>query len=76
MTFGNTVAKKVNEKRKKLGLSMLPIHTIPLVAAEDTKPVSATRIRKSEIDEEGKLILKMIIMPMSTIALPACLTPG
>ena len=47
----------INKKRKAVGLSVLPIHTIPMVLAEDTKPISATRIRNQEIDVDGKLMM-------------------
>ena len=50
-------ATMINEKRKAIGLSILPIHTIPMVLAQDTKPISATRIRNQEIDADGKLTM-------------------
>lgn len=50
-------AIRINEKRKAIGLSILPIHTIHMVLAEDTKPISATRIRNQEIDTDGKLMM-------------------
>ena len=50
-------AMKINEQRKRIGLSVLLIHTIPMVLAEDTKPISATRIRNQEIDVDGKLMM-------------------
>ena len=53
----NSGATMINEKRKTVGLSVLPIHTIPMVLAEDTKPISATRIRNQEIDVDGKLMM-------------------
>jgi len=50
-------ALQINKKRKTMGLSVLPIHIIPMVLAEDTKPISATRIRNQEIDADGKLMM-------------------
>lgn len=53
----NSGATMINEKRKAVGLSVLPIHAISMVLAEDTQPISATRIRNQEIDAEGKLTM-------------------
>ncbi|MFZ2024736.1 MAG: pantetheine-phosphate adenylyltransferase [Microgenomates group bacterium] len=53
----NGGAIMINEKRKAVGLSVLPIHTIHMLLAEDTKPISATRIRNQEIDEKGTLVM-------------------
>ncbi len=50
-------ARMVNGKRKKGGLQPLAIHVVPMVNAQDTQPISATRIRHKEIDSEGKLVL-------------------
>ncbi|MFH0750135.1 MAG: pantetheine-phosphate adenylyltransferase [Candidatus Gottesmanbacteria bacterium] len=50
-------ALTVNKKRKTLGLLPLVIAIIPLVNAEDTKPISATRIRNQEIDTAGRLVM-------------------
>jgi len=52
-TFEN--AKRINEKRKKLGKKEIEIVKIPLILAEDGKPISCTRIRNGEIDKEGKI---------------------
>ncbi len=50
-------ACSINEKRKQLGLPVLALQIIPMVPAQDTRPISATRIRKHEIDTEGRLVL-------------------
>ena len=45
----------LNNLRKKGGLSEVQIIVIPMVLAEDGKKISTSRIKNSEIDEEGKL---------------------
>lgn len=49
-------ALEINELRKKKGLGVLEIISIPLVLADDQKPVSSTRIKKGEIDREGRVL--------------------
>jgi len=44
-----------NDLRAKRGFPPLELVVIDWAAAEDGKPISSTRIRKGEIDEEGKL---------------------
>ncbi len=48
-------ALKVNSVRKNRGLQELVIVVCPLVAAEDGRPISSSRIRAGEIDENGGL---------------------
>jgi pantetheine-phosphate adenylyltransferase len=50
-----TNATKINEQRKKVGLAPLKIITINMVPSENCGPISTTRIRKGEMDREGRL---------------------
>jgi pantetheine-phosphate adenylyltransferase len=45
-----------NEMRRKLKLPPLKAITVPMVMAEDGRPISNSRIRNGEIDSEGKLL--------------------
>ena len=48
-------ASKINEHRKKAGLPLLKILTVNMVPSENCGPISTTRIRKGEMDHEGRL---------------------
>lgn len=50
-----STAEEINEKRLQRGKKPLQIIVIPFVLSEDGKPISSTRIRKNEIDENGLL---------------------
>lgn len=50
-------AEEVNRVRKKVGLPHLDILVVPMVVAEDRKPVSSSRIREGKISVWGKLML-------------------
>jgi pantetheine-phosphate adenylyltransferase len=50
------VAEEINEKRRQLGKKPLQIVVIPFVLAEDNRPISSTRIRRKEMNEEGTLL--------------------
>jgi pantetheine-phosphate adenylyltransferase len=47
-------AKKINQKRKKLGKKEIEIVKIGMILAEDKKPISSTRIKNGEIDRLGR----------------------
>jgi len=53
-----TTANKINEQRQRNELNPLSIITINMVPSEDCSPISTTRIRKGEIDREGRLTKK------------------
>ncbi len=50
-------ALEINTIRTERGLPPLALVPIDLIAAEDEKPISSTRIRKGEIDKKGALLL-------------------
>ncbi|MEM3658108.1 MAG: pantetheine-phosphate adenylyltransferase [Candidatus Hadarchaeum sp.] len=52
-TLGNSIL--INRMRVEKGLSPLEILLVPLLEAEDSEPISSSRIRRGEIDEEGFL---------------------
>jgi len=49
-------ALKINEERRDRGLPPLEIVTINMVPSENHAPISTTRIRRGEIDHEGRLL--------------------
>jgi len=49
-------AYEINEKRRFKGLKPLKIIVVEMVLAEDSVPVSTTRIRQKEIDRDGRLL--------------------
>lgn len=49
-------AGEINQLRGEEGLSPLEIVEVPLVLADDGKPVSSIRVRYGEIDEHGNII--------------------
>lgn len=51
-------AEVINEYRKIKKLPMLKIITCPFSVAEDKKPISSKRIRKGQINRDGRLYIK------------------
>ena len=49
-------ALKINTKRAEAGLHPLKIVTINMVPSENCDPISTTKIRRGEIDREGRLL--------------------
>ena len=48
----------MNEERGKRGMPLLKAEVIELVRADDGKPISTTRIKRLEIDNQGNLLKK------------------
>lgn len=48
-------AKEINQHRRQRGLRELEIILVPLLLAQDGKPISSRRIRRGEIDREGRV---------------------
>ncbi len=53
-------ANQINDQRKQKELNPLAIVTISMVPSEDSAPISTTRIRRGEIDREGRLTKKQV----------------
>lgn len=51
-----SVGITINRKREASGLKPLALVVIDMIPAEDTVPISSTRIRHGEIDREGHLV--------------------
>ena len=49
-------AQAINVKRKKAGMPPLKIFTVDMVPAENSTPISTTRIRSGEIDRNGHML--------------------
>jgi cytidyltransferase-like protein len=49
-------ALKINLRRKNAGLPLLKIVVIDMVPSQNCAPISTTRIRRGEIDREGRLL--------------------
>jgi len=64
--------EEINTRRVTRGLSPLVLIEVPLVVAQDAKPISATRVRAGEIDVTGTLTMPdslrpELVRPLGTI---------
>ncbi len=55
--------EEINRIRKEKGLVPLGLLVVPLVPAEDNKPVSSSRVRGGEVDQNGRIILPDALRP-------------
>ncbi len=51
-------AEKINVMRRKAGFPLLEIVSINMVPSQNCGPISTTRIRRGEMDREGRLLRK------------------
>jgi len=51
-------AGKINEKRTEAGLKPIKIFSISMIPSENCAPISTTRIRRGEMDREGRILKK------------------
>jgi pantetheine-phosphate adenylyltransferase len=56
------IAEKINERRKNVGFPPLEIVAINMVPSQNCGPISTTRIRKGEMDREGRLLKRKPIV--------------
>ncbi|HXY46773.1 MAG TPA: pantetheine-phosphate adenylyltransferase [Thermoplasmata archaeon] len=67
--------RAVNAERRRLGRRSIPLEVVPVVLADDLRPVSSRRIRSLEIDREGRRVAPLKIglaVSDRRDALPAC----
>jgi pantetheine-phosphate adenylyltransferase len=51
-----STANRINEQRRKSRLPLLKIVTLNMVPSDNCGPISTTRIRRGEMDREGRLL--------------------
>ncbi|MDP2845342.1 MAG: pantetheine-phosphate adenylyltransferase, partial [Candidatus Methanoperedens sp.] len=52
------VALKINKIRREKGLKLIEIVLVDYVLADDSLPISSTRIKRGEIDGHGRVLKK------------------
>ncbi|MDI6887476.1 MAG: phosphopantetheine adenylyltransferase [Candidatus Thermoplasmatota archaeon] len=52
------IAKQINKLRRSSGKKTLKIIKIPFVLAEDSLPITSTRIKSGIIDEDGRVLAR------------------
>jgi len=60
------VAEEINDIRRRRGLPPLEIHTVREVMADDSRPISSSRIVSGEIDKDGRLLRPVRVAVGST----------
>ncbi|MFZ5845332.1 MAG: pantetheine-phosphate adenylyltransferase [Patescibacteria group bacterium] len=55
--------EEINRRRKARGLPEVTLIEVPLIAAADGAPISATRVRDGEIDRHGRLVMPEALRP-------------
>ena len=56
-------AREINDIRESRGLNALAILEVPMVNAQDKKPISSTRMRNGHIDRDGRLVMPDNLRP-------------
>lgn len=51
--------RAVNDERRRLGRRPIPLEVVPVVLADDLRPVSSRRIRAGEIDPRGRRLVPL-----------------
>jgi len=59
-------ADAINDERRRNGLKLLKVFCIREVKADDSEPISATRIVRGEIDKDGRLLRPVKVAVGST----------
>lgn len=57
--------RAVNRERRRRGLAPVAIYSVPLVLADDLKPVSSRRVRAGIIDREGRRLSSILVRARS-----------